>query len=608
MNSLLLVLALLTEGLGVGEHERPNILWITSEDNSFHWLGCYGGEHAHTPNLDQLAAQGVRYKYGYANAPVCAVARFTLITGRHAPSMGCQNMRSRYPIPPQFKPYPAYLREVGYYCTNNSKTDYNFATDDKSHWDECGGSAHWRKRPEGKPFFAVFNTTITHESSLFEAKTESYRESGAIPKAPRVDPAALTVPPYLPDTAEIRRDWVTYLDIVTAMDAQVGKWLTELEAAGEAENTIVFYYSDHGGVLPRAKRYLYDTGTHVPMIVRVPEKWAHLAPGPPGAACERLVSFIDLPPTALSLAGVEIPKQMRGRAFLGEQEQEAEPYVFLYGQRFDARMVRFVRAMTDGRYRYLRNFNPHLHRGIFAGYPHGQAGWRSFYAERKAGTLTEEQSSFWATGQPIEELYDTRSDPWEVKNLAEDPMYGEQLAKMRAATLAKMREIRDAGIVPESMYGEISANGTVYDYVNCEEFPYDEILDLALVATEGRDLNKLQAAMNSEHPVERYWGAVGCTVMGPGAATAAAQLRKLLDDPELQVRIAASEALATVGDRRAAVAGLTRVMEESDEEMTVLAALNAAEAVGVRADIDAAVLRKATSVKGYPERMATPIE
>ena len=598
------VLALVSPALA---QDRPNIMWITSEDNSHHWLGCYGNEQAKTPNLDKLAADGIRYKYAYSNGAVCAVARFTLISGRYAPSMGTQNMRSRYPIPEQFKTYAHYMREAGYYCVNKSKTDYNFKTNDRSHWDECSGGAHWKKGPKGKPFFAVFNTTISHESSLFGQKTKSYRKSGKIPKTPRVDPASVALPPYLPDTPEIRQDWVTYLDIVTAMDEQVGKWLKELDDAGVADNTIVFYYSDHGGILPRAKRYIYDTGNHVPLIVRFPKKWAHLAPSAAGTTSDRPVGFIDLPPTVFSLAGVKIPPQFQGRPFLGKAKQKAEPFVFLYGQRFDARMIRFVRGVTNGRYRYVRNFNPHLHRGIFAGYPYGQAGWKSLGKTRRDGKLNTAQESFWRKPQPVEELYDTQSDPWEVKNLANSPEHQSQLKLMRQAVLDKMTEIRDTGVVPEAMYKEISANGTIYDYVNSKDFPYAKVFALAQSATDSADLDTLKSAMADDHPVMRYWGAIGCTVMGDAAAPAKAELTKLLNDERFAVRIAAAEAIATLGDTAAAIKTLADILKSSRDEMVVLTALNTIEALGLRKEFPKDVFAKGTSVGGYPGRLKSPI-
>ena len=603
----LAVLVIIVLFVAVRAHaaDRPNILWVVSEDNSHHWLGCYGNEQVRTPNIDQLAAEGVRYEFAYSNAPVCAVARSTLITGRYACSIGTQNMRSRYPIPSDIHTFVSYLRDSGYYCVNRSKTDYNFKTDDKSHWDDSSNKAHWKNCPEGKPFFAVFNSGISHESSLFENKKKSARKNGLIPETPRQDPASVALPPFLPDTPEIRDDWVTYLDIVAAMDKQIGDWLAELDDAGLRENTIVIYYSDHGGVLPRAKRYIYDTGTHVPMIVRVPKKWMKNAPGLPGSTSGRPVSFVDLAPTALSLAGVDIPQGMQGRAFLGQQKQEAAPYVFLFGQRFDARMLRFVRAVTDGQYRYIRNFNPHRHRGILAGYPHSQSGWRSFYALQQAGKTDAAQSSFWKVPQPVEELYDTRNDPWEVTNLAGDPAHAKRLETMRAATFETMKNIRDTGLVPEAMYNRISEKGTVYDYVHNKNFPYEKVLKLAVTACDGdlQALAELQKVMKSTHPVLRYWGAVGCTIRGNNAASASELLQSLLRDPEPAVQLAAAEALVAVGERQAGLTGLVDVLSMTRDEMVVLEALHIAAAYELTGSIPKPIYEKACQVGKYPKGM-----
>jgi arylsulfatase A-like enzyme len=587
------------------EGSRPNIMWVTSEDNSHHWIGCYGNKDAKTPNIDKLAADGIRYKYAYANAPVCAVARNTLILGRYACSTGAHNMRSRYPVPDNFRTYPSFLREAGYYCVNRSKTDYNFKTDDKSHWDESSPKAHWKNRAEGQPFFAVFNTTISHESSLFLKKTEQYRKQGMIPETPSRDPASVELPPHYPDTPEIRQDWVTYMDIVTAMDRQIGDWLKELDDAGVRDNTIVFYYSDHGGILPRAKRYINDTGTHVPLIVSFPKKWQHLAPAEAGTVNDRPVAFIDLPPTVFSLAGVEIPKQFQGRAFAGKAAVEKEPYVFLFGQRFDSRMLRFVRAVTDGEYRYIRNFHPHRHRGILTGYPHGQVGWQSLFKLKQAGELNEVQSAYWTIPQPVEELYDTAKDPWELTNLVNDPKHQNRLARMRNATLDKMREIRDTGLAPESMYERISQDSTVYEYVNNEDFPYEDVLKIALAAGDGGSgvLQQLRAAMKHDHPVIRYWGATGCTIQGEADAMAMSQLRKLLKDPSPSVRVAAAEALDVLGDKRTGFDGLIDILKETDDPVVSLEALNITQALGVMNNVPKDVWAKACKAGGYSKRM-----
>lgn len=588
------------------DEDRPNILWVTSEDNSYHWIGCYGNEEASTPNIDQLAAKGIRYQYAYSNAAVCAVARNTLILGRYACGTGNQNMRSRYPVPDSFRTYPSFLREAGYYCVNRSKTDYNFKTDDKSHWDECSPQAHWKNRAQGQPFFAVFNTTISHESSLFPAKTESYRKQGMIPQTPSRDPASVELPPHYPDTPEIRQDWVTYMDIVTAMDKQIGDWLQELEDAGLKDNTIIFYYSDHGGILPRAKRYINDTGNHVPLIVSFPKKWQHLAPAAAGTVHERPVAFIDLPPTVFSLAGVEIPKQFQGRAFAGEAATENEPFVFLFGQRFDARMLRFVRGVTDGEYRYIRNFHPHRHRGIYTGYPHGQQGWQSLLRLKKAGKLNDVQLAYWEKPQPVEELYHTAADPWELNNLVDDPQQQQRLARMREATLNKMREIGDTGLVPESMYEGISKNGTVYDYVHAADFPYEAVLQTALAAGDGGNAaaQALQSAMEHEHPVMRYWGATGCTIQGKVAPEFKKLLGSLLEDSSPAVRVAAAEALFVTGDQQTGFEGLLQILKETNDPVVALEALNVTQALGVMNDVPRDVWSKACKVGDYSERMA----
>ena len=324
-----------TSSMSAGqETHRPNILWITSEDNS-PLLGCYGDTFATTPNLDRFATEGIVFENAFANVPVCAPTRFTILTGMNACSMGTQHMRSRYDIPPFIRPYTRYLQNAGYYCTNRSKTDYNYATDDKSHWDECSREAHYKNRRPGQPFFAVFNITVSHESSIHNQQPRT-----------RHDQAQLHLPPYHPDTPEIRQNWAQYYDKVEDMDSQVGEILDELEKSGLAGDTIVFYYSDHGGVICRSKRFVYDSGTHVPMIVRFPDKYRHLAPGKQGSRTDRLVSFVDLAPTVLSLAGIEIPGHMQGEAFLGDRSKPKREYVYLFRGRMDERydMMCVVRA------------------------------------------------------------------------------------------------------------------------------------------------------------------------------------------------------------------------------------------------------------------------
>lgn len=551
-------------GLASAEPVRPNIVWITSEDNS-PYLGCYGDRLARTPHLDRLAAEGVRYRNAFANAPVCSTARTTLITGMHACSLGVQHHRSRVRIPEGFELYPVPLRRAGYYCTNNSKTDYNVANAGQP-WDESSPRAHYRNRKEGQPFFAVFNFTPSHESQV---------APGDAPAAFRIPPEEFPLPPYHPETPAIRRDWANYYDQMTRMDEQAGAVLSELEDAGLADETIVFYFSDHGGALPRGKRNIHDSGTRVPLIIRFPEKWAQVAPAERGGWVEEPVGFVDLPATLFSLAGVAIPENYEGVAFLGEQRGVPRTHVLLFRDRMDERYD-MVRALRDRQYRYVRNYSPHRPWGQHYSYPFQVLpSMRSWHDAWKAGECNEVQSRYWQP-KPGEELYDVSADPFEIRNLAGDPLHDERLAAMRGALRDELIAIRDTGFIPEGMFDRLAADGTLYAYAKSEAYPIARIVDLADAATSGdpRMLDRLTAAMDDPHPVIRYWGAIGCLVLQERAAPATGRLKALLDDSWADVRTAAAEALGRLGESEMALAALDGVVK-SGNRYEVLAALNA---------------------------------
>ncbi len=514
--------------------ERPNILWITSEDNG-PFLGCYGDPLATTPNLDRLASEGILYENAFATAPVCAPARCTIISGMYPTSLGTQHMRSKEPVPSWVPFFPKLLRQAGYYCTNCLKKDYNMA-EPAGVWDESGRKAHYKNRPPGKPFFAVFNLTVSHESRIHRPA-----------KRLRHDPAEFRLPPYQPDTPEMRHDWAQYYDKVEKMDRQAGAILAELEREGLAGETIVFYYSDHGGVLPRSKRFCYDSGLHVPMIVRFPERFRSLAPAPPGSRLDRVVSFVDLAPTVLSLAGVPIPDRMQGRAFLGRAAAPPRVYAFSFRGRMDERYD-MVRTARDTRFRYIRNFMPHRIYGRHIDYLWKAPSMRSWEREWKAGRCDPVQSAFWQP-KPPEELYDTEADPWEVKNLAGDPRHREVLQRMRGACREWMLKMRDTGLIPEGLLFEWAAGKTPWEITHSPRFPMEEVLRAAWISTERnpRRLPEIRALLSSGNPVLRYWGAVGFLVLGRAARKAAPSLEPLLSDPVPDVRITAAEALCVLG-------------------------------------------------------------
>jgi len=428
---------------------QPNILWISCEDTSPD-LGCYGDAYARTPNLDRLAAQGCRFTRAFAVAGVCAPSRSAIITGMYPTSIGTHHMRCKGVPPPYVKCFPEHLRAAGYFCTNNSKTDYNFDAP-LTAWDENGPRAHWRNRPPGQPFFAVFNITVTHESQIRAPDDQFCRVTAALSARQRHDPAQAVLPSYYPDTPVVRRDWARYYDLVTAMDHRAGELLRELEEAGLTDETVVLFWSDHGRGLPRAKRWLYDSGIHVPLIVRWPGRIE------PGSVDGRLVSLIDLAPTVLSIAGVPIPEHMQGVPFLGPAARQRE-YVFAARDRMDE-TYDIIRAVRDTRYKYLRNFRPGRPYAQYIDYMEKMPTMQEMRRLNKEGRLVGPQRLFFLPEKPPEELYDTDDDPHEVRNLAGIPEHQQALERMRAALDRWMKETGDLGLIPEDELNERARPG-----------------------------------------------------------------------------------------------------------------------------------------------------
>ena len=545
------------------QQQLPNILWLTSEDNS-PMLGCYGDPLATTPSLDKLAEAGFLYTHAYANAPVCAPSRNTIITGVYACSAGNENMRSYYSKSAIIRLLPEYLREKGYYCTNNDKQDYNFAKVESDGWNESSKSAHYKNRKPGQPFFAVFNCGISHESCL-------HRPDSSVP---RHDPAKVQLPPYHPDTKAIRTDWARYYDYIEKMDAWVGDKLEELDEAGLSENTIVIYYGDHGGVLPRSKRYVYETGTRIPFIIRIPEKFKKLYPAAaPGSKIDRLISLVDLLPTMLSIADIPVPGYLQGHAFLGPSRTADPSYVHMFRGRMDER-IDMSRAVRDKQYRYIRNYLPYRIYGQHIGYLWKAPSMRSWEAEYVAGRCNEVQSRFFRP-KPVEELYDTEKDPWEVNNLAGKPAYQAVLLRMREENSQWMKEIRDAGFIPEGEVKRISDKQPVYDYMRSGQQPVDELIavsDLANFAT-AKDIFKLTQSLKSTNAVIRYWAANGLLQLGEDAKYAVASLETALTDASADVAITSAEALYKLGHTAEALPVLLQSLN-NPEIMVQLHALN----------------------------------
>ncbi len=564
MNARYLMISIIISSLSffIGEcraqvpDELPNILWIVSEDNS-PFLGCYGDELAITPNLDKLASEGFLYTHAYANAPVCSPARNTIITGVYACSNGNQHMRSTYPLSEIVRMFPRYLRELGYYCTNNYKEDYNTPKQADT-WDESGKKAHYKNRKEGQPFFHVKNIHTTHESSIHK----SIPTNELIHK-----PDEMKLPPYHPDTKEMRHDWAQYYDKITEMDSEVGEILQKLEDDGLADNTIVFYYSDHGGVLGRSKRYVYESGTHVPFLIRIPDKYKYLFPAEkPNKKVSRLISFVDLAPTMLSIAGIPIPDYMQGNAFLGRQKTDDPDYAYMFRGRMDE-WYDMCRSVRDKKYRYIKNFMPHRIYGQHISYLWRAPSMQSWEKAYIAGECNETQSVFWNT-KPYEELYDTENDPWEVNNLAGDPAFKKVLDRMRKVNTDWMINIFDAGVIPEAdmirRRGEMSA----YDYMRSGQVPLKEIMEAADVASQGDENNIriLTDYLKNADSAIRYWGATGLLILGEKAVSAKEELLKVLDDESPDVIVVAAEILYNIGKKEVATNSLLKVLEYPEDK------------------------------------------
>lgn len=570
--TLILCLNCILARVGVAA-ERPNVLWISCEDISAH-LGCYGHPQAKTPNLDQLAKEGVRYTHAFVTAGVCAPCRSAIISGLYQTTLGTHHMRCRAQLPPQVQLFPSYLRKAGYYCTNNSKTDYQLAKTPKDTWDESSGKAHWRNRKQkDQPFFAVFNYTGCHESGI--AGTAKYkRVTKNLPKSHLHDAKKLKLPPYYPDTPVVREDWKRYFDVVSALDQEVGRILKQLEDDGLAESTIVIFWSDHGVGLPRAKRWLYDSGMHVPMIVRIPEKYSQDSQGKPGTVEDELVSLIDLAPTMLNLAGVKLPDHFQGRAFLGENLTPPRKYVYGARDRMDERYD-IIRAVRDKRYKYIRNYEPFKTWYQYMNTPEKGATMRELRTLHEAGKLPPSAEQFFGARKPVEELYDTTTDPHELKNLANSKEHQAILKRMREAHLQWVLDTRDVGLIPET---EIVAREAKYGnryailrQKNSEAF-VKRLRDAASTALRGKDaLSEMKSLMKDEDAAIRYWGALGLGNLGKDAKPAKTDLQKGLQDKSAIVRIASARALCHLGESESALPTLIQELK-SKEEWTRLSA------------------------------------
>ena len=538
---------------------RPNILWVVAEDNTYNYVSAYGDPLARTPNFDRLAKEGILFERAYSTSAVCAPTRASIITGMFAPALGTQHMRSNVPMPAWMRYFPAYLRDAGYFTSNHAKTDYN-AEVLSGTWDQNGNQAHWRNRKAGQPFFSVFNFGASHESSLHKRM------------AIVTDPAKVRVPAYLPDTPEVRADIAQYYDRVAQADRDIGEVLAELESDGLSDDTIIFYYSDHGGVLPRSKRFLFENGTHPSFMIRFPKKFQHLFPLPAGSSTKELFNWVDLAPTVLSLAGVKAPDYFQGRAFAGPARSAAPEFTYNFRGRMDERYD-FSRAVTDGRWRYIRNYRPDVPIMQHVDYLWKMSSTREWDRLRGEGKLTAVQRSFFEP-KPAEQLFDCAADPDNIRNLATDPSHRATLERMRAANNAHLLRIRDTGFMPEPILRDLCGEKSPTEFSrNDRTYPLARIIEIVdrLQLGTAPAAADFKAALSDPLPTIRFWGAISA-LNAPKSVLP--DLAPLLQDPTGSVRIAAAYATGRLGNTDAAWPVLAAALGKDQRSELRLEALN----------------------------------
>jgi len=552
--------------------DRPNVVWIVSEDNSKHYLKLFDEVGAETPNIAALAESGVLFTRAFSNSPVCSVARTTLATGCLAPRIGTQfHRRSELAnLPEGQKMFMSYLSEAGYYTTNNSKKDYN-AVESAGTWNESSKTATWRNRPDkATPFFHMESHGQSHESSLHFSE-ESYQNDPT-----KNDSATVKLPPYFPDTPLFRYTYARYLDNIQTIDVMVGNTVAKLKEDGVLEDTFIFYFGDHGGVLPRGKGYVYESGLHVPLVVRVPENFHHLVNLEPGTECDGFVSFVDFGPTVLKLAGVDVPEKMDGVPFLGKEvtleELSQRDSAFGYADRFDEK-YEMIRTLRIGDWKYMRSFQPYYPDGLQNNYRYKMLAYREWRDLYNQGKLGSDQRHFFEP-KPVEMLFDLSTDPHEVDDLSGDAGHQGRLLEMREKLNERLIAMPDLSFFPENvLYDEAMGDPVAFGEKNRERIT--SVLDVAnlMLKPIGEAEGPLRSAFRSADPVIRQWALTSCAAFGDSASELIEAAKPLLRDEDPIVQVRAAEFLGLVGavDPRGT---LIEVINDSDHPVVHLIAFN----------------------------------
>ncbi|PQV48227.1 arylsulfatase A-like enzyme [Jejuia pallidilutea] len=500
----------------VHAQDKPNILWITIEDTSPQFIGCYGNKDASTPVIDKLAEQGIRFTNAFSTGTVCSPSRSTIITGVPTFKMGTGNHRSNYPIPDFIHGFPDYLQQQGYYTSNNVKTDYNIANEKdfiKEAWNESSRTASWRGRSKEQPFFSVFNFAESHQSRTMSMSFDWYVKNvwNYLPEDDKIADDAFEMPPFYNDTPEMRKQFARVYNSIKLTDNRIGELLEKLDKDGLRDNTIIFFYADHGEGMPRGKTNGINLGYRVPFIVWFPEKYKHLSPwGEAGSVTDELISFEDLAPTMISLAGGKVPDYLNGRILIGENRSQPKDYLLLSSDRAD-NGPDLVRTITDGRFVYSRNFMPFMPEMRYIRYIEIADITKHMRSDFKLKKLNTLQEKIFKT-RPHEVLYDVENDIWETNNLVYNSEYNAILKKMRNQLDTKVLQARDILFAPEYEIGLISKNQTPYLYrLDDAKYPFQDIYNVAsLSGLKSKKTAKEQIKLlKSKNEIVRYWAAVG---------------------------------------------------------------------------------------------------
>ncbi len=547
---------------------QPNIVWIVSEDNSKHFMQTFDTNGAPTPNIQSLAEGGLMYHNAFSNSAVCSAARSTLISGCYGPRLGTHYHRKmkKVSFPADLQPWPKYLKDAGYYTTNNSKTDYNMNV--SGAWNQSSGNATWRNRAPGQPFFHVQNYMTSHESSLFGIGT-----SGST----TTDQESVYIPPIHPETGLFKYTYAKYHDKMMAVDGQVKSVVDKLKEDGLLESTFIFYYGDHGGVLPGSKGYLFETGLNVPLVVRIPEDYREQFKLKAGTEVDGFVSFVDFGATILHLAGLAVPDQMDGTPFLGEtitlEEVNKRDSTFSYadrhGEKFD-----MVRAYRKGKYKYIRNYQPFNFDGLYNEYRYKMDAFQQWKDLYDNGELNEVQSAFFKRKAP-EALYDIEADPYETNNLAGTPGYESILKELRNDLTAIVKDLPDLGFYPESHLIEHAFDSPV-EFGQTSKAEIQDMVDISNLSLQSFESVKadLLNALNSGNQWYRYWGLISCSSHLTTDSEIVSKAKQLVEnDAVLLVRMRAAEYLALIEEAFPQEAFLD-ILSKSSVEMEAALILN----------------------------------